>query len=291
MTMQLPTRRAFLSAASVAAVGLSVQKWAIAGPNVGPQTIALISDTHIHTDPTNEYRGFRPSENLKTTVEQILKREFACTLLCGDAARANGQKTDYERLKEFVTPLQNKMPMHIALGNHDDRDNFWSVFHANTDAKPLAGKKHVSVIDFGSQRWVVLDSLMYVDKVPGFLGEEQRDWLDKLLSENPAMPTILMVHHTLGPHDGELLDAERLIAIAHKHSNVHGIIFGHSHQWSITEIDGLWHINLPAVGYNFADTQPVGWVSAELTDRSLQLDLQAIAGNKTPELMSKKITW
>lgn len=291
MTNLLATRRAFISAAGVAAVGLTVQKWAIANANLGPQRIALISDTHIHTDPTNEYRGFRPSENLKTSVGQILQQDFACTLLCGDAARANGQKGDYERLKEFVKPLQDKMPLHIALGNHDDRDNFLSVFPSASGTKPLAGKKHVSVIDFGVQRWIVLDSLMYVDKVPGFLGEEQRDWLDKYLSEGSKIPTILMVHHTLGPHDGELLDAERLIAIAHKHSNVRGIIFGHSHVWSINEIDGLWHINLPAVGYNFADVQPVGWVAAELTERSLQLDLKAVGGNMTPELMTKKISW
>jgi hypothetical protein len=33
--------------------------------------IALLSDTHIPADPANEYRGFRPVDNLRQIVPQV----------------------------------------------------------------------------------------------------------------------------------------------------------------------------------------------------------------------------
>jgi 3',5'-cyclic-AMP phosphodiesterase len=286
-----PSRRAFLSTVSATALTVCVSHYSIGRTASAGTRIALLSDTHIHGDPHHEYRGFYPYENLKKAVEQVVGGEFTCSLLCGDAARLDGTKEDYLRLQELVKPLSDKMPLHMALGNHDDRNNFWSVFGAGDTARPLAGKKHVTVIDFEEQRWIVLDSLMYVDKTPGFLGEEQRNWLSQYLENHGDLPTILMVHHTLGPRDGELLDAERLIAIAQKHSHVKGIVFGHSHHWHIEKTGQLWFINLPALGYNFADTEPVGWVTAELSRNSLQLKLNPIAGNLQGELQSKTIDW
>ncbi len=39
-------------------------------------------------------------------------------------------------------------------------------------------------------------------------------------------------------------------------------------------------INLPAVGYNFSDAEPVGWAQANLTAKGGDFTLHAIAGNK-----------
>lgn len=275
----MTTRRAFLSTSAWISTTLAVHRWSIASDSDKPLSIALLSDTHIAADPENEYRGFKPTANLKRAVEQVVQSPAKIAFLCGDAARANGQRADYEQLQKWLQPIRDKMPMHIALGNHDDRANFQTVFQIAVDRTPLGNKKEVSIVDIGPQRWIVLDSLMYVDKVPGLLGDEQRSWLEKTLASESTKPTILMVHHTLGPRDGDLLDTDRLLAICEKHPQVKAIFFGHSHQWSIERKGNIMWVNLPAVGYNFADTQPVGWVHAELLATEIRLTPHVLGGN------------
>ncbi len=275
----MSSRRKFLVSSTAASIAVTFSSISFGTSSNAARQIALLSDTHIPADAMNEYRGFFPVKNLKKAVEEILQSEASFALLCGDAARLEGKPDDYAQLKELLSPITSKMRMEIALGNHDDRANFLKVFEGDKSS-PLAGKKHVSVVDFGVQRWILLDSLMFVDKVPGLLGQEQRQWLDDYLSKNSGLPIVLMVHHTLGDRDGDLLDADKLLSIAKKHSDVKAIIFGHSHVWSQEKIDGLWHINLPAVGYNFAEEQPIGWVLASIEPNQIVLELHAIGGNK-----------
>ena len=284
-------RRHFMTTLGASTLALSLRHVSLGQSNSEAMQIALLSDTHLHEDPSHEYRRFRPYDNLVQASNQVLASEAKFALLCGDAARLEGKKEDYIQLKKLLEPIISKMKMDIALGNHDDRTNFWTVFDNRPLDKSLAGKKHVSVADLGSQRWIVLDSLMYVDKTPGFLGQEQRDWLDKFLGNDITRPVVLMVHHTLGQRDGDLLDTERLLAIAQKHSHVKAIVFGHSHQWRIEQREKLWWINLPALGYNFADDQPLGWVKAELRADELRLTLKAIGGNTTEHDKTQALKW
>ena len=39
---------------------------------------------------------------------------------------------------------------------------------------------------------------------------------------------------------------------------VKAVIFGHRHVYTLDQIDGIHLVNLPAVGYSFADGNPVG---------------------------------
>lgn len=284
-------RRQFLTSLGASTLALSLRHISLGQGKSGTMKIALLSDTHLHADPSHEYRGFRPYDNLVEASKQVLKSDVEFALLCGDAARLDGKKEDYDQLRNLLEPINSKMKMEIALGNHDDRANFWKVFEDKPIDKTLAGKKHVSVADLGPQRWIILDSLMYVDKAPGFLGQEQRDWLDKFLGSDSTRPVVLMVHHTLGQRDGDLLDTERLLAIAKKHSHVKGIVFGHSHQWRIEQREKLWLINLPALGYNFTDDQLIGWAKAELRPDELLLTLSAIGGNMAEHGRTHTLHW
>lgn len=286
----LKHRREFLATTLAAGMALTVDRWTLANSNGADAIqIALLSDTHCPTNPEDGHRGFKPQENLRKVIEQALPTEAKTAFVCGDVSRLQGLLSDYETLKPLIQPLVDKMPTHFALGNHDDRSNFTKVFGSSSAVEALTGRKHVSIADIGPQRWIVLDSLMYVDKVPGFLGAEQRKWLDQTLASAPDRPTFLMVHHTLGEGDGDLLDADRLFDIASKHAQVHGIVFGHSHRWSIERRGNLHLINLPAIGYNFSDQEPIGWVLATVKSNSLQLSLKPVAGNLNPELMEATI--
>lgn len=279
-------RRSFLSTLASVCASVSVHRFAMALEQSKTIDIALVSDSHIHRDVTTVYRGFNPADHLSLAVEQILSTNCSMSFLCGDVARADGHRDDYLKTRELLKPLTDRMPMHVAMGNHDDRSNFMSAFDIPDNGEPIAGKKHVTIADLGPQRWIVLDSLMYVDKVPGLLGQEQREWLDRVLARDRNKPTLLMVHHTLGPNDGDLLDTDRLLTICQKHEQVKGVFFGHSHKWSIEKKDNLYWINLPALGYNFQDTQPVGWVHARVSPNELTLTPRVIGGNTSDDSKS-----
>lgn len=286
-------RRKFLTTFGAATLGLGLRHLTLAEEIGNSQEfpIALFSDTHIHANPGESYRGFRPYDNLIRTVRGIVATNAQFALLCGDAARLEGRKEDYQSLQGLLAPIKSKMNLEIALGNHDDRENFFSVFGQSQTVDVLRGKKHVVMIDFAVQRWILLDSLMYVDKAPGHLGKEQRDWLDQILDRDASKPIVLMVHHTLGDGDGDLLDGDRLLTIAHSHPHVKAIVYGHSHRWNIQREKRLWLINLPAVGYNFEDEQPLGWILANLGSTGMSLKLHAIGGDLKSDQSITDLRW
>lgn len=251
--------------------------------------LALLSDTHIPADRLNGHRGFNPWDNLRQIVPAVSAAKPEGVILCGDAARLDGQLGDYLELRTLLERVAAEAPVYIGLGNHDNRVNFRQVF--SPAPVPNAGGRHVLVIDHPVVRVVVLDSLLHVNEVPGFLGKGQREWLGGFLEQQRDRPVVLFVHHTLGDQDGDLLDADRFFALLRPHRHVKAVFYGHSHVWQRDRRARLHLINLPAVGYNFADTQPVGWVEARFRREGVELTLRAIAGNRAEDGQTFPVPW
>jgi 3',5'-cyclic-AMP phosphodiesterase len=55
--------------------------------------------------------------------------------------------------------------------------------------------------------------------------------------------------------------------------------------------DGLHLVNLPAIGYNFADGNPVGWVDAAFTAQGASLTLHALGGDTSGDGKSTSLSW
>jgi 3',5'-cyclic AMP phosphodiesterase CpdA len=256
-----------------------------------PFHLALLSDTHIPADKTNAYRGFKPWDNLSRIAPEVAATSPEGVILCGDAARLEGYKEDYQQLQHLLEPITAKAPVYVALGNHDDRANFKSVVPASGPALQKIADKHVLLIDHPTISIIILDSLLYVNKVPGLLGNAQRKWLSDYLAAHNSKPVAIFVHHTLGENDGDLLDAPRLFDLLRPHKQVKAIFFGHSHVWSIKQQEHLQLINLPAVGYNFRDTDPVGWVSARFASKGVDLTMHAFAGNTALDGSTAAVRW
>lgn len=253
--------------------------------------IALLSDTHIPADASNEYRGFRPVDNLKKVVPQVVQSKPDAAILNGDAARLTGEHNDYVALKALLQPAAEEAPIHIGLGNHDDRKNFFQVFDQPTSGESLVSGKHVSTFESAGTRFVVLDSLLYVDKVAGLLGKSQRTWLAKFLAGSDDRPIVFFVHHSLGDGDGDLLDFQRAFEIMKPYRQVKAIFYGHSHRYHIEQKDHIFLVNQPAIGYNFADSQPVGWLDAHFTQNSVAMKLNAIGGNVNGDQKTTVLDW
>lgn len=253
--------------------------------------LALLADTHIPEDVENNYRGFYPYQNLEKVVPEIISSSPDGVFIAGDLARLTGESGDYANLKKLLNPVAEETPVFMALGNHDNRENFLKVFDDTPGEKPAVKGKHVTIVEMAPVRIIMLDSLLYVNKVPGLLGKAQRQWLENYLKVSDETPVILCFHHTLSDGDGDLLDVPRLFSMIAPIRKVKAIVYGHSHVYGYSEFEGIHLINLPAVGYNFSDSEPIGWVEAHLTSRGGDFVLHAVAGNQDQDGSVTRLTW
>ena len=253
---------------------------------------ALVSDIHVPADPENTYRGFKPFENFKAVVPQIVKANPDGVVISGDLARLEGLPGDYEALRALLAPLVEKAPVALALGNHDDRKNFLAAFgDLLKDRRQLAAGRQVLVVEKPPVRWVVLDSSIQVSYAAGLLGKAQRAWLETYLAAADSTPTLLVFHHPPDDADGNLHDSDRLLRMVAPHRQVKAIVYGHSHVCRYSVEQGIHLVNLPAVGYNFNDREPVGWVEARFTPSGGEFTLRALAGNREQDGKTVRLEW
>ncbi len=287
------TRRQFLHAGLVAAGGAFVLGTRHGSAEAGQEQArwAFLSDTHIAADRENNYRGFCPYRNLQKVVEWIGSDRPEGLVITGDLARLTGRLGDYENFKRLLVPMIESRPVCLALGNHDDRDNFLRAFENPAGDRQAVRGKHVVTVNTGPVRFILLDSLLYVDKTPGLLGKAQRTWLQDYLRACDEKPVILFVHHTFGDGDGDLLDVLRLFELVKPLAKVKAIVYGHSHECGYSQLDGIHLINLPATGYNFNDAEPLGWVEAQLTNTGGRFTLHAVDGNTDLDGFTKGLSW
>lgn len=253
--------------------------------------LALVSDTHIPADPAESYRKFNPCANLRQAVAEIVAVRPAGVVHCGDTVRLEGKLEDYQQLSALLEPLTSMAPVYVGLGNHDNRANFLKVFQTPPGTRAAVDGKHVTVIEHPVVRLIVLDSLLYVNQVAGLLGRAQHDWLTRYLPTVADRPTVLAVHHTLGENDGELLDARTLFDIVRPHRHVKAIFYGHSHVWELGQRERLRLINLPSLGYNFRDQDPVGWVDARFRADGVSLTLRVVGGSRVDDGKTFAVRW
>ena len=197
--------------------------------------LIVISDCHVLPSGSLSY-GLDTGARLAWAVSDINARhgDAGACLLLGDLVD-DGKPESYERLREILSRLS--VPLHFALGNHDDRSAFRSVFpDAATDANGFLQ----SVIDIPGARLLVLDSLES-GRVSGRLCSRRLAWLDRRLAERPADDAYIFLHHhpcaiDMSVDEVMLEDAEELYGLLSAHRNVRHLFSGHTHR----PCSGLW---------------------------------------------------
>jgi 3',5'-cyclic AMP phosphodiesterase CpdA len=279
-------RRAFLKTAALGGAAVVLPGFrgrAPSDPSPGELHLALLSDTHVPGDRKHGHRGMNPWENLRVAAAQVVAARPEGVVICGDVARLQGRPEDYRELRALLEPVAAVAPVYVGLGNHDDREAFLKFFPDPPGARAPVNGRHVTVIEHEALRVVVLDSLLYVDRVAGLLGRAQRDWLAGWLPKVADRPLVLFVHHPPTDGDGDLLDGDRLLALVEANRHVKAIFHGHAHVWAPGRRGRLPVVSLPALGYNFDDAQPVGWVDARFRADGVSLTLRAVAGNRADD--------
>lgn len=290
------SRRQFLSAALATAGGalmLGPQSVLAGGEGDGRNDLirwAFLSDTHVAGNPDDRYRGFYPYRNTREVAGQVADNLPEGVVITGDLSRLTGQASSYKNVKKLLAPVFERRPVYMTVGNHDHRGNFERAFAAGESNTHLVQGKYVTVVNAGPVRMIMLDSLLYVNWFPGMLGKTQRRWLQTYLNVCDDRPTILFLHHALSGGT-DLLDAGKLLDIIRPVAKVKAVVFGHSHACAFTQTDGIHLVNLPAIGYNFRDSQPVGWVEARLTRGGGEFTVHAIGGSRMLDGHTSKLLW
>jgi 3',5'-cyclic AMP phosphodiesterase CpdA len=190
-----------------------------------------ISDTHIPESKEESVNGVQPYLKLEDTLNIIntleIKPKFV--IITGDLTR-DGSLKGYKLLKQYTKKLKEKnIPTLLTLGNHDNRENFRTIFGLKNDQGP-----YFYVKEFGHIRLIVLDSLYPGHHTGKFTGTQLK-WLETELHLNPDQPTIIALHHPIyipWLKDFEVLfdsdQRQRFYKIINEY-NVIAVINGHLH--------------------------------------------------------------
>ena len=215
----------------------------------------VLSDLHLAA-PGQPVNGLDTGARTAEAVSVIGRdhADAAFVLLAGDIAD-RGEVAAYHQLRDLLAPLP--MPVHMTLGNHDDRRAFLSVFGAERDDP----EGRVSeVIDAGGHRIILLDTTE-----PGLVGGRlcpgRLDWLAARLDEARELPVILVQHHHANPLslpvDSIILEnAADYLAVLQRHPEVRQVIAGHVHLPSASVWRGIPMTTLAGSHYSVSPHVP-----------------------------------
>jgi 3',5'-cyclic AMP phosphodiesterase CpdA len=301
------SRRSFLAQGAVAAAGLATAGLATlpdvfgAERQANPNQLALLSDTHIPSAPEVTARDTNMTSNLKQVVREVtaLETQPACVIVNGDCAYLKGLPADYANFSQCIAPLSEAgLPVHLTMGNHDDRAPLFNALKSQKPERPLVESKHVSIVQTPHANWFLLDSLTKTDVVTGELGADQRAWLAKALNSRSDKPALVMAHHNPqfeppaeGKEWGGIRDTAEFMELLGSFKHVKAFIFGHSHDWSIKKRGSLHLVNLPPVAYVFTAGKPNGWVLVDVAASRLTLTLYSIDPHHRQHGQRVELAW
>jgi 3',5'-cyclic-AMP phosphodiesterase len=305
MPISLPqlSRREFLKRTALAGAALTVAPEihaGIFGKSRDKNTFFFLSDTHIAANPAEIFA----KENIKANMTDQLAAvshelaawpvKPAAVIVNGDLAYLTGKPDDYAQFAKAIAPVRALAPLHLTLGNHDERENFWSAFPLDAAKQDSVPQKQISVFEGANANFFLLDSLQFASKTPGEVGSVQLDWLARELDARPQMPAIVFVHHNPQfpkPTTG-LLDSDALLAVLAPRKQVKALIFGHTHDWKIWQhASGIHLVNLPPTSYPFHEGRPVGWVRATLAENGMEIELRALDAKHPEHAQPKRLVW
>ena len=260
--------------------------------------LAQMSDLHLCAKPlqgTVYTGGF-----FKKAVASVLafSPRPDAVVLTGDLVE-RGSVDEYLQLRAALAPLSAVMPVHLQVGNHDDRAALRAVFGvvAGEQASPF----HQYAVEVGQGRLVVCDTVE-PGHAWGSLCAERLDWLDRTLAQAPDRPTVVAFHHPpfatgIGFMDrlGLRSGADECAAILARHQQVQRVICGHVHRALVVPFAGKIAMTAPSVAHQIPvafDPQtpeafvfePPGWLLHRWDGSVMQSYVMPVERDGAPQL-------
>ena len=246
---------------SLCAIGLLAAEPNAPGPDtipIDPDLIVLIADPHIGVDAMKEGYAAHNDQKLSAVIDKILAMNPrpAQVLILGDLAYNCGTRADYELSRPILARFDEAgLPWSLAFGNHDRRAPFAEVYPQRSAATQVPGRL-VTVVSTPKRDFLLLDSLNE-GEVGSAADEAQQKWLAEKLAEyeKSGKKVYVVTHH---PSDEAGL-ADTIAAS----SAVAGYLFGHWHQWTRMDKEGVPHFCVTSCAYK---EPPLGFMTLKLGD-------------------------
>lgn len=302
MPIALPPidRRSFLAGTLALGGGLLLPRFVAAGHDTrDPNRFMLLADTHVPGQRDLVHDAIRPAANLEQAVGEIvaLHPRPAGAIVAGDCAFRRGEAADYVTLRDLLEPLRKAgVPVHLAMGNHDDRKHLLAAFPEARPSDTIAQQvpdRCISILEAPNANWFVLDSQERPGVTPGNLGQRQLAWLGKALDARPDKPALVVAHHnpdTQEPAQG-LKDTKALLDVLRPRRQVKGYFFGHTHAWRLGQQAGIHMVNIPTLVWVFDKAQPRGYIDAHLKPDGVRLVLHALDHRHARQGQTVDLQW
>jgi Icc protein len=249
-----------------------------------------ISDLHILAEEGQLRHGADTTAILQEAVSLMNALQPDCIVATGDLI-GDGREDSYRRLQSLLRRVA--APLHVVMGNHDDRAAFRRVFRP---AEPDSDAPLCEAFEQGGLRFLLLDSTI-PGKEEGRLDGSQLEWLEQALAAHPDQATWLFLHHQPLPIYLRWLDAlglqdpEPFLAVVNRHPQVTAVAYGHVHQVRRFRYRGVLFLSVPALAFQFSAHSQTPLVTLEtpafrrieIADGKQQSWLHFLDGQVVPE--------
>ncbi|HSB81691.1 MAG TPA: phosphodiesterase [Candidatus Methylomirabilis sp.] len=217
----------------------------------GRLSFIQISDLHILADDDRPQFGAKTAAILQQAIPLLnaLRPDFV--VASGDLVSDESEES-YRRLQALLSSLE--APIHLMLGNHDDRVAFRQIF------RPAETPSRAPVYEAFEQagvRFLLLDSGL-PGKEEGLLDPGQLRWLETELANHPDQPTWLFLHHQPLPIYIRWLDQlglqnrEQFLSVLARHQQLKVVGYGHIHQTRRWRYGHTLFAGVPALAFQFS---------------------------------------
>lgn len=299
------SRRRFLSGSLAAGLGLLMPRWLpAADEKLDLSHIALLSDTHIAGDKTVRKVNKDQSEtnmwdNIVAACKAVLSPagpdRAAAAIVTGDLAYLRGLDQDYKVFLEGIDPLrQAGLGVHVLMGNHDDRANFFKGVPTQlVSQQQEVVDRQIGILETPNANLFMLDSLDKTNVTPGKLGEQQLAWLAKALDARANKPAIILGHHDpdFGTKKMGIVETEAFLKLIGERKQVKAYVYGHTHNYAVVEKEGIFFVNLPPVAYVFGPTRPSGWMDLRIGKDGAVFELRSLDGKHPDHGKKHDLKW
>ena len=211
------------------------------------QKFIQISDCHLFSTEPGKLLGMDTQSSLNAVLDRlhIEHDQFDFFLCTGDLSQ-DGTLESYQYLKELIG--KDGKEQYWIPGNHDHRETMLKVVSEDQEMLPVVKK--------GPWQIILLDS-----QVPGSVGgnfaASQLTLLKNALEADKTSHTLITMHHHPRPMGCKWLDTQQIknsqafLDIIKEYDNVRVVLWGHVHQDSDTDIDGVRYISTPSTCIQF----------------------------------------
>ena len=223
-------------------------------------TFLHISDTHISGDadycpPWETTPPPHPNAGVERLLAAITGLPFAFDFILhtGDVC-ADPLAENYRAARQLL--LRFPTPMYLLPGNHDSAEMMRDLLHDGRELHALGDER----LELGDCQLVTLDTNDPGDPHAPTLSDDRVDAFAQRMAATDGQPTIVAAHHPLIETGVPYLDDEMRVQNGERihqilleyRSQLAGVFYGHIHQSTATQSDGIMYLSCQSTWTNLA---------------------------------------